>query len=172
MVASGATVLISMFGSMVGSAVWLKAGGVDVTVIESASGCGRSVPVGVQGIGWKGVGVGDAFGAEVTRTNGSAGDAGTGASVPHPTSKILARSNTCKSFFICYSAAGVIGVFEGVKVGVAVGVDVEVAVGGMLVAVGTSVADGVTVGVAVGKLGRLVTPGTGVRVGTLGTQSN
>jgi hypothetical protein len=169
MVANGATVLISMFGSMVGSAVWVRAGRVDVAVTESVSGCGKSVPVGVQGLGWKGVGVGEAFSAEVTNTNGSAGcaDAGAGASVPHPTSKTLARSITCKSFFICYGAGG-IGVFEGVNVGDAVAVNVEVAVGGTGVRLGVNVADGV----AVGKSGTMVTPGTGVSVGTLGTHSN
>jgi hypothetical protein len=43
-----------------------------------------SVPVGVQGIGWKGVAVGEAFGAAVTNTKGKAGGAGAGAKAPHP----------------------------------------------------------------------------------------
>jgi len=64
---------------------------------------------------------------------------------------------------------GVIGVFEGVSVGTAVAVDVGVAVE-VLVAVGVDVK--VAVAVPVGKSGMTVMPGTGVRVGTLGTQSN
>jgi hypothetical protein len=59
-------------------------------------------------------------------------------------------------------------VFEGVNVADAVGMNVDVAVGGTVVAVGINVLDGV----AVGKSGIIVTPGTGVRVGTFGTQSN
>lgn len=50
---------------------------------------GRSVPVGVQGMGWKGVGVGEAFGATVTRENGT--DCGVGAAVPHPASRTATR---------------------------------------------------------------------------------
>jgi len=34
---------------------------------------GRDEPVSVEGIGWKGVGVGEAFGATVTRTKGRVG---------------------------------------------------------------------------------------------------
>ena len=59
-----------------------------------------------------------------------------------------------------------IGVFDAVAVGVAVGTSVYVAVAGTLVSVGMGVF------VAVGKLGMIVCPGTGVRVGTFGTQSN
>lgn len=58
------------------------------------------------------------------------------------------------------------GVFEGVTVGGTVGINVEVAVD---VAVGNAV--GSDVCVDVGKSGTMVTPGTGVRVATLGTQS-
>ena len=54
------------------------------------------------------------------------------------------------------------GVNEGVKV--VVGGGAVVAVGGMEVKLA------VTVGVLVEKVGMMVTPGTGVRVGTLGTQ--
>lgn len=64
-----------------------------------------------------------------------------------------------------YSAAGLGGVLEAVKVGAVVGLDVNVALAGMLVSVGMNVC----VAVAVGKSGMFVTPGTGVRVGTLGT---
>jgi hypothetical protein len=55
-----------MFGSMVGSDVGVAAGGVAVAVAGLNVGVGRNVPVGVQGTGWKGVGVADAFGAAVT----------------------------------------------------------------------------------------------------------
>ena len=107
------------------------------------------MPVGVQATGWNGVGVGDALGAAVTRINGNAGCFGTGARVPHPTSRILARSMMWKNFRICYGY--VAGVLEAVNVGIAVG--------------------GAMVAVCVGKLGTIVTPGMGVRVGMLGTQS-
>lgn len=53
-----------------------------------------------------------------------------------------------------------------VTVGDAVTRNVEVAVGGTVVALGNSVF------VDVGVLGKIVTPGTGVRVGTFGTQSS
>ena len=89
MVGSGATVLMRKFGSIVGTSVCVSAGGVDVVDDESATSGERSVPVGVQGMGWKGVGVGEAFGAEVTMTKGSEGDAG--ALLPHPASKRAAR---------------------------------------------------------------------------------
>lgn len=55
------------------------------------------MPVGVQGIGWKGVGVGDAFGAAVTKTNGRVGE---GAAFPHPASSNPARSVKRKNLFI------------------------------------------------------------------------
>lgn len=42
-------------------------------IVVSPVGWASRVPVGVQGIGWKGVGVGEAFGAAVTRVNGKAG---------------------------------------------------------------------------------------------------
>ncbi len=61
---------------------------------------------------------------------------------------------------------------------VSVGIKVEVAVGGSFVAVfvggiavAACVAVCVAVEVAVGKSGTIVTPGIGVRVGMLGTQS-
>lgn len=60
------------------------------------------------------------------------------------------------------------GVFEGVTVGGTVGINVEVAVD---VAVGNAVGSDVCDGVDVGKSGMMVTPGMGVRVATLGTQS-
>ena len=47
------------------------------------------MPVGVQGMGWKGVGVGEALGAEVTIAKGSEGDAD--ALLPHPASKRAVR---------------------------------------------------------------------------------
>jgi hypothetical protein len=62
-----------MFGSMVGSSVCVGTGRVAVALAGSTVGDGKNVPVGVQGIGWKGVGVGEAFGAAVTRTNERAG---------------------------------------------------------------------------------------------------
>lgn len=71
----------------------------------------------------------------------------------------------CRIFFIRYCGAGLGGVFDGVNVGAVVGGDVNVAVGGTLVSVGIGVY------VAVGKSGMIVMPGTGVRVGTLGTHS-
>jgi hypothetical protein len=60
------------------------------------------VPVGVQGIGWKGVGVGEAFGAAVTRTNGSAACPldGAGARAPHPARSNPARTMMWKDFLI------------------------------------------------------------------------
>ena len=57
----------------------------------------------------------------------------------------------------------------GNAVAVAVAVDVEA---GSVVPVGVAVGMDVSVGVAVEKSGMLVTPGIGVRVGKLGTQSN
>jgi len=61
-----------MFGSMVGIGVSVGAGRVAVGVGVSRTGVGWYVPVGVQGTGWKGVGVGEAFGGTVKRTNGKA----------------------------------------------------------------------------------------------------
>jgi hypothetical protein len=71
MVDNGATVFWSMFMSMVGSSVGVPASGDAVKLAGSIVGVGGNVPVGVQGIGWKGVGVADAFGAAVTKTKGS-----------------------------------------------------------------------------------------------------
>ncbi len=73
-VGSGATVLTRKFGSMVGASVWAmeSAGGEDACEEESTVSGGRGEPIGVQGMGWKGVGVGEAFGADVTITNGKA----------------------------------------------------------------------------------------------------
>ena len=58
----------------------MGAGRVDVGVTEfagsvegSASWVVMDEPVSVEGIGWKGVGVGEAFGATVTRTKGRVG---------------------------------------------------------------------------------------------------
>ena len=64
-------------------------------------GVGGSVPVGVQGMGWKGVGVGDAFGAAVTKAKGR--DCCTGAAVPHPASKSAVRMIQRKGFIVCLS---------------------------------------------------------------------
>ena len=61
---------------------------------------------------------------------------------------------------------GLGGVFEEVNVGAIVGAVVNVALGGTVVSVGLRVF------VAVGKSGTMVTPGTGVRVATFGTQSS
>ena len=121
------------------------------------------MPVGVHGMGWKGVGVGDAFGAAVTNTNGKTGCAG--AKLPHPASSIPARSTTRKVRFMRYGDSGVIGVRDGVAVLMNVAV-------GICVSVGADVLVGIGVLVAVGKFGTTVTPGTGVCVGTFGTQSN
>jgi hypothetical protein len=90
-----------MLGSMVGNSVWVKAGeGVSVMgfVVEE----GKNVPVGVQGIGWKGVGVGDALGAAVTYTNGRTGWACAETRFPHPVRRILARSRSRIRFLINY----------------------------------------------------------------------
>src|SRR5512145_2720784 len=70
MVENGTTVLTSRLGSIVGTGVSVGAGRVSVGVAGSRTGCDWAL-LGVQGIGWKGVGVGEAFGAAVTRTNGS-----------------------------------------------------------------------------------------------------
>ena len=72
-----------------------------------------------------------------------------------------------------YCDCGVTGVVEGVCVGGSVGISVFVAVGGTSVSVAVAgTGTSVVVGVVVGKLGMIVSPGTGVRVGTLGTQSS
>jgi len=158
---------------MVGSGV--SVGGGTVTVGVAVSSIGPMVPVGVHGMGWKAVGVGEAFGAAVTNANGKACCAlGTvDAKAPHPARRYPARRVILISFLIRYCAGGDVGVL--VAVGVAVGgvVCVAVGVGGSVgVDVGVSV-DGtvVAVGVAVGNSGITVTPGMGVRVGTFGTQS-
>ena len=56
---------------MVGSSVGVPASGEAVKAAGSTVDVGRNVPVGVHGIGWKGVLVAVAFGAAVTNTNGS-----------------------------------------------------------------------------------------------------
>jgi len=89
-----------MFTSNVGIAVWVAAGRVGDSITKSVIGWERGEPVGVQEIGWKGVGVAVAFGADVTKTNGRPGCAWAEASVPHPASKTLMRSITGKSFLI------------------------------------------------------------------------
>jgi hypothetical protein len=81
---------MSMFGSMVGTTVSVEAGRVAVRVAGSTVGAGWNVPVGVQGIGWKGVAVGEAFGAAVTNVKGRVDEVG--AYVPHPASSNPARS--------------------------------------------------------------------------------
>ena len=70
---------------MVGAGVRVGPGGVAVAVEESVTGLERSVPVGVQGMGWKGVTVGDAFGATVTNSKDRFESAD--AFVPHPASR-------------------------------------------------------------------------------------
>ena len=137
-------------------------------------------------MGWKGVGVDEAFGARVTKANGNVGWIFADAAVPHPASPALsmieamrlARKITCIVFFICYGndvmvAVGVIvavGAVVNVETGVTVTKVVGVSVGGC-VNVGAAVKVGVAVFVDVGSSGMMVTPGTGVRVGTFGTQS-
>ena len=56
------------------------------------------MPVGVQGMGWKGVAVGEAFGALVTSSKGRAGCAD--ALSPHPASKSAAMIVICQMDFI------------------------------------------------------------------------
>src|SRR5262245_61461221 len=90
MVDSGASVLANIFGSMVGNSVCVGAGlGVSVTGLNVGE--GKNVPVGVQGTGWKGDGVAEAFGAAVTNVKGS-GCAWAETKFPHPASSKLARS--------------------------------------------------------------------------------
>lgn len=66
--------MMRKFGSMVGISVCAMAGAGGVALAvwddESVISGERGEPTGVQGMGWKGVGVGDAFGAEVTITKG------------------------------------------------------------------------------------------------------
>ena len=146
--------------------------GTGVSVARPAIGKGLKLPVGVQGTGWKGVGVAVAFGAAVTKTKGRGGCAWADVILPQPESRML-TSNMIRIKFLIYSGAGLTGVggtSDGVNVGgtlVAVG-GTSVAVGGTSVAVGTII----SVGVKVGKSGMTVTPGLGVRVGTFGTQSS
>jgi hypothetical protein len=86
-----------MFGSMVGSSVAVA--GMGVAVAGPSVGVGKNVPVGVQGIGWKGVGVADAFGAAVTYTNGS-GCAWAAIILLHPVRMKLANKTIRASFLI------------------------------------------------------------------------
>jgi hypothetical protein len=82
------------FGSTVGISVCTEAGagGVDVEETGSITGAARGVPVGVQGMGWKGVGVGEAFGLDVTITKGGgACPPEADALLPHPASRKAAR---------------------------------------------------------------------------------
>ena len=65
---------------------------------------GGSVPVGVQGMGWKGVGVGEAFGATVTSAKGRAGCAG--AAVPHPASRMVAMMIQRMDFMVKWILMG------------------------------------------------------------------
>jgi hypothetical protein len=150
---------------------------------RSASWAAAKETVGVQGTGWKGVGVGDAFGAGVTKTKGSAG--WVGAVFPHPASpalsmieaRRLARKTTWGCLFIRYwGVAGVFVtiVFVGWGVNDAVGdggtgedvtMNVEVAVGGR------EVMDGVVVQVGVKNTAVRVGVTAGMRVGTFGTHS-
>lgn len=67
----GASVLISMFASTVGTSVCVGAMEVEVRLAGSNVGEGAGEPVCVQGIGRKGVGVAVELGAAVTRMNGS-----------------------------------------------------------------------------------------------------
>lgn len=85
MVGRGATVLMMKFGAGVGASVCIGPGGMDAGEDESTTSGERGEPVGVQGMGWKGVGVGEEFGADVTIAKGSEEEAG--AILPHPASK-------------------------------------------------------------------------------------
>jgi hypothetical protein len=85
-----------MFGSMVGIPVWVGTG---VSVAGLGVSDGKNVPVGVQGNGWKGVRVGDAFGAAVTKTKGRGCAC---AVVPHPVSRMPARRRIWRRFIIYY----------------------------------------------------------------------
>jgi hypothetical protein len=100
-VENGTRVLTRMFGSMVGTGV--SVGGGTVTVGVAVSTGIPTVAVGVHGIGWNGVGVGEAFGAAVTSAKGRVGcglvDAD--AKVPHPASRTPARSTRWTHLFIC-----------------------------------------------------------------------
>lgn len=112
----------------------------------------------------------EAFGAAVTQANGGTGSVGTGARTPHPARSNPARNLRWINFLIryCDGGWGLGGVF------VAVGIGVEVAVGGsvaVLIAVMVMGVGTVGIDVSVGKSGMIVTPGTGVRVEILGTQS-
>ena len=98
MVENGTRVLARIFGSIVGAGVSVGGGTVADGVAVSTT--GPIVPVGVQGIGWKAVGVGEAFGAAVTNLNGKAGCVGVGARAPHPASRYPARSIIQINFFI------------------------------------------------------------------------
>ena len=66
--------------------------GVSVGRISCGGGF-ESIPedVGKYPDGWKGVGVGDALGADVMRMNGSGACSGAGAAVPHEDSMIARR---------------------------------------------------------------------------------
>jgi len=55
------------------------------------------VPVGVHGMGWKGVEVGEAFGATVTNSNGGIC---AGALSPHPASSSAAMLVICQKDFM------------------------------------------------------------------------
>jgi hypothetical protein len=103
-VENGTSVLIRMFGSMVGMGVSVGGGTVGVGVEGSMVGDASSVGVGLSGIGWKGVGVGEAFGAAVTSVNGRSGCwfAAAEANVPHPVRRYPARSRMCRHLFIYY----------------------------------------------------------------------
>ena len=127
----------------------------------SSVGWAWTVPVGVQRIGWKGVGVGEAFGAAVTRVKGRGGWTLEGASARglHPARRQTARSRMVKSRFMPYGL-GVTGVSC-----ITVDGGSSVSVGGAVVTVGRGVC------VSVAKVGMIVTPGIGVRVGIFGTQS-
>jgi hypothetical protein len=102
MVENGTRVLMRTFGSMVETGVSVGGGTVGVAVEGSIVGEAAMVAVGVKGIGWNGVGVGEAFGAAVTSTNGSAAGwfGAAEAKVPQPERSIPARSRIWKHLFI------------------------------------------------------------------------
>jgi hypothetical protein len=78
-------------------------GTVAVGVKGSTVGEGGRVAVALGCIGWKGVGVGEAFGAAVTRTKGRSGCrlAAAEAKLPHPESSIPIRTRIWMHLFMC-----------------------------------------------------------------------
>jgi hypothetical protein len=88
---------------MVGTGVSVGGGTVGVGVEGSTVGEDSSVAVGERGMGWKGVGVGEAFGAAVTSAKGrAAGWFAADTKVPQPVRRYPARIRICRHLFIRY----------------------------------------------------------------------